>query len=200
MWRQVGRPGWRRPGGGGWRGEVCLGEGIEFVYENSNSWYFSPMRKSIIYLFAMVAMACHGPGTSNVRLGDGTRYVNNTGDAQWVFLPDSSRIKLSSGTTVVLGAGFGYGNRVVDLDGEGMFEISIVPGRMFVVRTKNLIIVGPGTKFRVDAARSRPGEEVDLVAGQLEIRKSYHSDLDSAWEELGTGDMLMINREIDLME
>jgi len=158
------------------------------------------MRMSIIYLFAMVVMACHGPGPSNIRLGDGTRYVNNTGDAQWVSLPDSSRIKLSKGTTVLLGAGFGSGNRMVDLDGEGMFEIRIVPGRMFVVRTKNLIIVGPGTKFRVDAARSRPGEEVDLVAGQLEIRKSYHSDLDSASEELATGDMLMINREIDLME
>jgi transmembrane sensor len=48
--------------------------------------------------------------------------------------------------------------------------------------------------------RSRPGEEVDLLTGRLTIRKSYHSDLDSASEELGSGDMLMINREIDLME
>jgi hypothetical protein len=52
----------------------------------------------------------------------------------------------------------------------------------------------------VDAVRSRPGEEVDLLEGQLYIRKSYHSDLDSLPEELRSGDMLMINREIDLME
>jgi transmembrane sensor len=155
---------------------------------------------SIIYLFAMVVMACHGPGLSNIRLGDGTRYVNNTGDAQWVTLPDSSRIKIGNGTAVVLGAAFVSGKRLVDLDGEGMFEVRVVPGTMFVVKTKYLIIVGPGAKFRVDAVRSRPGEEVDLVAGQLTIRKSYHSDLDSASEELGSGDMLMINREIDLME
>jgi len=157
------------------------------------------MRALIIYLFAVALLSCHGRGPA-IRLGDGTRYVNNTGDAQWVFLPDSSRIKLSSGTTVVLGAGFGHGTRVADLDGEGMFEVRVVPGQPFVVKTKNLIIVGPGSKFRVDAVRSRPGEEVDLVAGQLTIRKSYHSDLDSATEELTSGDMLMINREIDLME
>jgi ferric-dicitrate binding protein FerR (iron transport regulator) len=115
-------------------------------------------------------------------------------------LPDNSHVKLSSGTAVVLGQGFANGNRVVDLDGEAMFEVRPAPGKVFVVITKNLIIQGPGTKFRVEAVRSRPGEEVDLLEGQLKIRKSYHSDLDSATEQLTTGDMLMINREIDLME
>jgi ferric-dicitrate binding protein FerR (iron transport regulator) len=155
---------------------------------------------SILYLFPVVVMACHGPRPSNVRLGDGTRYVNNTGDAQWVLLPDSSRIKLSNGTTVILGARFTNGDRVVDLDGEGLFEVQAIPGKRFVVTTRNLVIQGPGTQFRVDAERSRPGEEVDLLTGQLTIRKSYHSDLDSVPEQLNSGDMLMINREIDLME
>jgi transmembrane sensor len=158
------------------------------------------MRWLTVYLFVLVDLACHEVGRSNIRLGDGTKYVNNTGDAQWVTLPDSSRIKLRSGTTVVLGAGFTNGARVVDLDGEAMFEVRERPGGSFVVLTRNLIIEGPGIQFRVDAVRSRPGEEVDLLAGQLTIRKSYHSDLDSVAEELNPGDMLMINREIDLME
>jgi ferric-dicitrate binding protein FerR (iron transport regulator) len=145
-------------------------------------------------------MACHRGGGSNIRLGDGTRYVNNSGDAQWVTLPDNSRVKLNSGTEVVLGVGFANGNRVVDLDGEGMFEIRPVAGKTFVVTTKNLIIQAPAAKFVVDAVRSKPGEEVDLLEGRLKIRKSYHSDLDSVAEDLSSGDMLMINREIDLME
>ncbi len=86
------------------------------------------------------------------------------------------------------------------MDGEGMFEVRVSAGEMFVVMTRNLVIAGPGSKFRVDAVRSRPGEEVDLLVGQLTIRKSYHSDLDSLPEDLKSGDMLMINREIDLME
>jgi transmembrane sensor len=158
------------------------------------------MRRSIIYCFTLILIACHGSERSDIRLGDGTRYVNNSGDAQWVILPDNSHVKLSNGTEVVLGQAFAYGNRVVDLDGEGMFDVRAMPGKMFVVITKNLILQGPGKKFRVDAVRSRPGEEVDLLEGQLKIRKSYHSDLDSAAEELTSGDMLMINREIDLME
>ncbi len=158
------------------------------------------MRMSILYLFAVAFMGCHGRGGSTIRLDDGTRYVNNTGDAQWVTLPDSSRIKLGDRTTVILGARFTNGDRVVDLDGEGMFEVQAIPGKTFVVTTRNLVIQGPGTQFRVDAFRSRPGEEVDLLAGQLTIRKSYHSDLDSVAEEVTSGDMLMINREIDLME
>ena len=158
------------------------------------------MRRSIIYCAIVGLLACHGGGGSNIRLGDGTRYVNHSGDAQWVTLPDNSRVKLNSGTEIVLGVGFANGNRVVDLDGEGMFEIRPVAGKTFVVTTKNLIIQAPAAKFVVDAVRSKPGEEVDLLEGRLKIRKSYHSDLDSVAEELSSGDMLMINREIDLME
>src|ERR1700723_1573734 len=116
------------------------------------------MRWLTVCLFVLVDLACHEVSRSNIRLGDGTRYVNNTGEAQWVLLPDSSRIKLGSGTSVVVGAEFDQG-------------------------------------FRVDAVRTRPGEEVDLLAGQLTIRKSYPSDLDSLPEDLASGDMLMINRE-----
>ena len=158
------------------------------------------MRKPFIFLPVLTLVACYGGALSNIRLGDGTHYVNHSQSAQWVTLPDESHIKLTSGTSIVLGANFALGNRVVDIDGEGMFEVHPWAGKMFVVTTKNLLIVGPGTKFRVDAFRTRPGEEVDLVQGRLTIRKSYHSDLDSAAEILDSGDMLMINREIDLME
>ena len=88
----------------------------------------------------------------------------------------------------------------------------------FVVHTGNLIIEvldtnGPGrsgangsgaggwgSRFAVDAVRKRAGEEVDLLGGRLRVTKSYHSDTDSLPEELTAGDMVMINREIDLME
>jgi transmembrane sensor len=158
------------------------------------------MRILIAYLSLVVVMGCGGGGHSNVRIGDGTRYVNNTGDMQWVELPDGSHVKLSDGAVIVLGPKFAMGNRVVDLDGEGMFEVHGMNGKLFVVMTKNLIIQGLGTKFRVDAVRKRPGEEVDLLEGQLTVRKSYHSDMDDEPEMLESGDMVMINREIDLME
>ncbi|HLI92153.1 MAG TPA: FecR domain-containing protein [Puia sp.] len=153
------------------------------------------MRRSII-LSCVFFAACHG--TNNPILRPGSSFANNSGSPKWVSLPDSSRIKISDGTTIVVGAGYSRGNRAVDLDGEGMFMIR--GGDRFVVTTKNLYIQGMGTKFRVDAPRNKPGEEVDLLDGVMVIRKMYHSDLDSAQEVLHAGDMLMINREIDLME
>lgn len=158
------------------------------------------MRKFFIFLPALTLAACHGGAPSNIHLGDGTHYVNHSQSAQWVTLPDNTHIKLTSGTSLVLGTNFALGNRVVDIDGEGMFDVHVWAGKQFVVTTRNLVIVGPGTKFRVDAFRTKPGEEVDLVEGRLTIRKSYHSDLDSTAERLDSGDMLMINRDIDLME
>src|SRR5580704_12139909 len=144
--------------------------------------------------------ACHGGGQSGVSLGEGTRYVNNSGSTQWVALPEGSRIKISDGTVIVLGKGFGNGSRDIDLDGEGMFEVRASAVAPFVVTTKNLIIQALGAKFRVDAVRSRAGEEVDLLEGRLRVMKSYHSESDSLPEQLEAGDLLMINREIDLME
>jgi ferric-dicitrate binding protein FerR (iron transport regulator) len=159
------------------------------------------MRKPFFYLLLWVAAgACHGSGPSNISLGDATKYVNNSGSTQWVNLPDGSQIKISDGTVIVLGTGFGKEGRDVDLDGEGMFEVRASAAGPFVVHTKNLVIQALGTKFRVDAVRSRPGEEVDLLEGRLRIVKSYHSDSDNEPEQLEAGDMLMINREIDLME
>ena len=156
---------------------------------------------SIFYLALVVgvlvaAAACHGGGQANISLGDGTRYVNNSGGAQWVNLPDGSHVKISDGTMIVLWKG----GRYVDLDGEGMFEVHASAAGPFVVHTGNLVIEALGTKFRVDAVRSRAGEEVDLLEGRLRIVKSYHSDSDNEPEQLEAGDMLMINREIDLME
>jgi transmembrane sensor len=149
---------------------------------------------------ALLSGGCRWGSGSNVSVGAGTRYVNNSGGMQWVSLPDSSRVKIGDGTVIVLGTGFTTGSRVVDLDGEGMFEVRASGAGPFVVTTKNLIIQGAGMKFRVEAVRSTPGEEVDLLEGRLRVVKSYHSDTDNEPEVLDAGDMLMINREIDLME
>jgi transmembrane sensor len=149
---------------------------------------------------ALLAAGCGGGSGSGVSVGAGTRYVNNSGGMQRITLPDSSRVKIGDGTVIVVGTRFMTGSRVVDLDGEGMFEVRASAAGPFVVTTKNLIIQAGGTKFRVDAVRSRPGEEVDLLEGRLRVVKSYHSDTDNEPEVLDAGDMLMINREIDLME
>jgi ferric-dicitrate binding protein FerR (iron transport regulator) len=118
------------------------------------------------------------------------------------------------GTVITVAKGFGKESRDVDIDGRGMFFVR-TPGdtgsRPFVVHTGNLIIEvldstgagggdGRDARFAVDAVRKQAGEETDLLDGKLRVSKSYHSDTDSLPEDLTAGDMVMINREIDLME
>lgn len=148
----------------------------------------------------LVPASCGGRPGSEVVVGEGTRYENGTGGSQRLSLPDGSHILISPGTVIVLAKGFGKDNRGLDLDGEAMFEVRPAAAAPFVVHTGNLQIEVLGTRFRVDAVRKRAGEEVDLLEGRLRVTKSYHSDTDNEPEVLAAGEMVMINREIDLME
>jgi transmembrane sensor len=152
-------------------------------------------------LFLLVAAGCHGHVEKSIAITPGVGYSNGTAEQQMVSLPDGSRIIIGSGTTLVPSKGFGKEDRDLGIDGSGMFEVA-AGEKPFVVLTGNLVIEVLDTKvrFAVDAVRKRPGEEVDLLDGRLRVTKSYHSDTDSLPEELAAGDMVMINREIDLME
>jgi ferric-dicitrate binding protein FerR (iron transport regulator) len=117
-------------------------------------------------------------------------------------LPDGSQLVVLPGTTVSLAKGFGKDNREIEVDGEVMVEVSGAVARPFVVHTRDLVIevLEPASRFHIEASRSKPGEEADLLEGRLRVTKSYHSDTDNEPEVLAGGDMVMINRDIDLME
>jgi len=146
---------------------------------------------------------CKGKGDARqeVTLTDGdSTYVNETGKTRKIVLPDGSSALLSDHTHIRLAGGFNKERRELDLDGEAFFTVNADAGKPFVIHTRNLLIQVLGTRFRVDAYKKNAGEEVDLFSGRLKVMKTYHSDTDNEPETLQSGDMLMINRDIDLME
>jgi transmembrane sensor len=158
------------------------------------------MQYRLIYivLFGVMIVSC-GQREGNA-LGAGTSFHLGKGSSQLFRLPDSSTVVLSPETSIYIEKGFGRDNREIQLDGAALFQVKGMPGRPFVIHTRDLEIVVLGTKFRVDAYRSKAGEEVDVVDGELRVKKSYHSDTDNEPEVLQSGEMVMINRDIDLME
>lgn len=56
-----------------------------------------------------------------------------------------------------------------------------------------------GAAVRVTAFARETGEQAEVLSGQVIAKKAYASP-DSAPETLGPGDMIMVNRTIDLME
>jgi transmembrane sensor len=144
----------------------------------------------------LVFVSC-GAGEDGV-LGEGQYHVG-AGSGRSFRLPYGGTVFLKPNSTIGLAKGFNKDNREIFLDGEALFELATT-GAPMILKTKDLVMEVSRGIFRVDANGSSAGEEVDLLEGQMRVRKSYRSDTDSATESIGPGEMVMINRDIDLME
>jgi transmembrane sensor len=148
-------------------------------------------------IVGLVFVSC-GAGEDGV-LGEGQYHVG-AGSGRSFRIPAFGTVFLKPNTTIGLARGFGVDNRDIDIDGEAFFDMEVT-GAPVRLRTKDLnVLVLWAARFRVEGYRGKPGEEVDLLEGRLRVTKNYRSDTDSATESLGPGEMVMINRDIDLME
>jgi transmembrane sensor len=150
-------------------------------------------------LAACLIVAACGTGEAT-QLREGADYHVGKGSGQTFHLPDGTVMVASPETTITLSKGYCKSNREIHLDGEARFDVTAKPNWPMVIRTRDLVIEVLGTRFKVNAYRDKPGEEVDVLTGSLRVRKSYHSDTDNEPEVLKDGDMVMINHDIDLME
>lgn len=141
----------------------------------------------------------------NVALGV---YSNGTLARKDIVLPDGTRVAMHPGTVLRIGEKFKRGDREIWLEGDALFEVSegkkggTGNGKPMIIHTGFLKIevLAPGSRFRVDAKKKEAGEEADLLAGRLKVMKSYHSDTDNEPDTIVAGEMVMINRDIELME
>ena len=156
----------------------------------------------IVIGIGFLPAGCGGRGKDEVGLGAGARFVNAGSHDRMVRLPDSSMVVLVPGAGILVSTGFDRDHRELDLDGKAMFRIRGDSNAPFKVHTRNLQIevLAAGSKFYVEAYRKDAGEEVILLEGKLRVTKSYHSQTDNEPELLTGGEMVMINRDIDLME
>ena len=178
------------------------------------------MRRFAFYtgLFFLLMVASCGGGDVTV-LGEGSYHVG-AGYSRVFLLPDGTRVTLSPQTTISLEKGYGKDNRGITLSGEALFDVPKTPNWPLVVHTRDLRIevLGGGeprsdvsgtrdlktgilrARFRIDAPGDRPGEEVDLLEGRIKAGKAFHSDTDNEPETLESGEMVMVNQDIDLIE
>lgn len=79
--------------------------------------------------------------------------INTTkGALTKLILPDGTKVTLNASSKLYLESGFDIDNsksRIVRLEGEGYFEVTTVPNKQFVVKTKDQVIRVLGTKFNV---------------------------------------------------
>ncbi|MGX5817330.1 FecR family protein [Chitinophaga lutea] len=139
----------------------------------------------------------------SVLLEPGKRYAAYHcpyGKRKLFTLPDSTLVLLNSRSSLYVPEGFPANGRQVILDGEGYFRITPTGGADFLVTTDKLKVSSPGGTYRIRSAERQSGATMYVLNGSAHVGKSYHSPTDNQEEDLLPGDMILANKEIDLME
>lgn len=87
----------------------------------------------------------------------------------FIILPDGSKVWLNSGTTIKYPSDLGQSDcRLIELEGEALFDIAKNPDKPFVVNTKDIDIKVLGTKFNIRSYDDEPKAILALAEGSVE--------------------------------
>lgn len=100
--------------------------------------------------------------------------VNNTiivprGGQYQVVLPDGSKVWLNASSSLKFPTNFSGNERLVELKGEGYFEVARNESKPFKVKTSTMEVEVLGTHFNVNAYADEPVIETTLVEGKVKV-------------------------------
>ena len=91
------------------------------------------------------------------------------GSKSQILLPDGTKVKLNSGSTLTYPSQFDGGMRKVQLEGEAFFNVAKETDRPFFVNTGSIAIKVLGTAFNVKSYTEENIIETTLESGAIEI-------------------------------
>ncbi len=133
--------------------------------------------------------------------------INKLGQAmQDVYVPPGSRtaLTLTEGSTVWLNSnttfrypGFFKDDRIVELDGEGFFDIAKDDGKPFIINTDKFCLEVLGTSFNMESYANAPVFEMALFTGKVKLY-TPHTNSDTLYLNAGetatlVGDKLKVS-------
>lgn len=157
----------------------------------------------LIAFFLPFIVSCHtrrqSPPPFDITKGN-YLFMNNESTAR-------SHLPLSGKNSVILNSGsklykpINKRNDTHDLylDGDAFFKIDDSIDSPVVIHTGMLNLITSHSFFRVMAHQKDPGQTVEVLRGKMIAEKAYPSEFPDT-ELLQGGEMVMINRDIDLME
>ncbi|SHG64539.1 FecR family protein [Pedobacter caeni] len=127
-------------------------------------------------------------------------YKSPLGERLNITLPDRSKVVLNANTVLKVPHSYNKDNRKIVLLGAAYFEVSPNASLPFVIESNDMKATVLGTSFYMRAYPHESGQQIELLTGKLKVQKSYTSETDNKPEILGPGEMVMLNRSVDLME
>lgn len=157
-----------------------------------------PLWAERLILLSIFATLVTTPGCKNEAAYQ--TYQSRTGHRLSIKLQDGSSVILNSNSILKVPHGDPKNSRKVILLGAAFF--TILPGSRlpFVVESADFKVSTIGGSFFARAYPHESGRQIEVTAGKLKVEKSYHSDTDNKAELLLPGEMVMLNRTVDLME
>lgn len=175
--------------------------------------HFIAWKKAFPYAAALIMGVLITVGGFLITDSDQVRYVEvrvPAGSSSEVMLPDSSFVRMNSGTTIRYADNFGKKNvaRVVELSGEAFFQVKKQAGTLFEVCGKGMRVVVKGTEFNVKAypeditveaylekgcvdfctvegrtIQMKPQDKLEYNLGSGQIHLTEHVDKGAAWRD-----------------
>ncbi|MBV5334863.1 MAG: FecR family protein [Sulfuricurvum sp.] len=99
------------------------------------------------------------------------------GNKSEIVLPDGSKIWLNNNSRLVYPKKFNKSERVVELIGEGYFEVQRNTKIPFIVKTSDVSIKVLGTKFNISAYPNDKFIETTLISGKVTVQSNENPEV-----------------------
>lgn len=133
------------------------------------SWHFVKYAAAVLVV-GMIAYFSYKTGETDLKdaLGQVEIKAPMGGQVQ-MCLPDSTRVTLNAGSTLVYSQDFGIYNRQVNLEGEGFFEVARNKQIPFVVSSRHVEVLVLGTTFNFRDYADDEEVVVSLFKGKVAL-------------------------------
>jgi len=180
-----------------------LADGSEIVLNNQARGILTHQGQTAVRQQANGVIAYQDNGQSQ----QVTKMLNNTlsvpsGGQYMLILPDNSKVWLNSGSSLTYATTFTGAQRVVELIGEGYFEIAKDAEHPFVVKSGRSNVRVLGTHFNVSAYPNEKLNEVTLAEGSvmLTVGKQFTKIKPGQQASFNQHDDLIALKEVDAEE
>ncbi len=130
---------------------------------------------SLFYLFGDITQETAQVETVNESVL--IKKVAEYGQKKTIRLPDSSIVKLNSGSSIQYLENFSDGSRSLLLTGEAFFDIAKDRSRPFIIQTDHIQVEVLGTSFNIKSYREDTHTDVAVKTGHVLVKKIASSDV-----------------------
>ncbi len=138
---------------------------------------FNALKYAAVFLLIITIPISYFTGKYSNTVDSYSTVTCALGDKSMIYLPDSSRVWLNSGSTLKFSNNFKTGHRRVFLDGEAYFSVTKDKDNPFQVRSGDINVEVLGTQFNMKAYPDENQISTTLIEGSVKVSSPEKIDI-----------------------